>query len=444
MKKLMILTIIAISILSCTSQKKDLIINLHSENGYGVFCPGDKIIFPNNDSIQYKGIPTELKEYVVRSMPLQSAQYYWDTYKKGKIDKDRFLKIVTRFKIDTTKLANTPYDYYVAILIGTNQKGKRVIIVDSNNDEDFSEEQILEYEYPLSIKEQNKIYNTLPTILTNYEYYLDGNVIEKSIELRPIPYKGSLGIGYNTNNEIEKKYDLLVSFPQYRKGEITIDKTKFEVFASNGFTSPSYSKRETSILFSKTNDKKPSEVDGDIPYQFGDIINLNKQDYLLDNISLWGDTIKLKYIGENTHPTGIREGMFIPKFNAKKLDNSTLNFDQYPNKYILLDFWGTWCNPCIVLIPELKELNNQFRDKKFVLISVAYDRDVQKVSDFVKNEQMEWEHVFVSQTQPDKNSLVEKLKVMSFPTTILISPDGKIIARNKTIPELKEILKNAL
>lgn len=54
---------------------------------------------------------------------------------------------------------------------------------------------------------------------------------------------------------------------------------------------------------------------------------------------------------------------------------------------------------------------------------------------------MNWEHVFVNQTQPKKNCLVEKLKVTSFPTTILIAPHGKIIARNKTMSELKKILK---
>ncbi|MFA6713551.1 MAG: TlpA disulfide reductase family protein, partial [Bacteroidales bacterium] len=113
-------------------------------------------------------------------------------------------------------------------------------------------------------------------------------------------------------------------------------------------------------------------------------------------------------------------------------------------KYILIDFWGTWCNPCITLIPELKEIKAEFEDKNFTIVSVAYDRDAQKVLDFVEKEQMNWDHVFVSQTQTDKNSLVEKLKVTSFPTTILIAPDGKIIARNKSINELKEILKKTL
>ncbi|MCK9626495.1 MAG: hypothetical protein M0R23_08590, partial [Bacteroidales bacterium] len=117
MKKLVILIIVAATIFSCNSQKKDILINLHSENGYGVFMPGNKIIFPNNDSIEYKGVPNEIKEFVVRSMPLQSSQHYWELYKKGKIDKEAFLNVVSRFQIDTTNLDNISYDYQVLILI---------------------------------------------------------------------------------------------------------------------------------------------------------------------------------------------------------------------------------------------------------------------------------------------------------------------------------------
>ena len=444
MKKLLILIIVAATIFSCNSQKKDILINLHSENGYGVFMPGNKIIFPNNDSIEYKGVPNEIKEFVVRSMPLQSSQYYWKLYKKGKIDKEAFLNIVSRFQIDTTNLDNISYDYQVLILIGTNQKEKRVIIIDSDNDEDFSNEKILEYEFPLSIEEQKKIHDILPTVLTSYEYYYKGNVLNKSIELMPSPYKGTLGVRYNTNNETEKKYDLFISVPNHRKGKIIIDNTKYEVFAANRFTSPTYSTDNTSIFIYSIDEKTPSESDGDIPYKIGDVINLKEKDYKLDTISIWGDTIKLKYLGKNSHPTGITEGKFIPAFVAKKLDNSVFSLAQYPDKYILIDFWGTWCNPCITLIPELKEIKAEFEDKNFTIVSVAYDRDAQKVLDFVEKEQMNWDHVFVSQTQTDKNSLVEKLKVTSFPTTILIAPDGKIIARNKSINELKEILKKTL
>ena len=57
---------------------------------------------------------------------------------------------------------------------------------------------------------------------------------------------------------------------------------------------------------------------------------------------------------------------------------------------------------------------------------------------------MNWEHIFINRKNNTQNSLVEILKVRSFPTTILISPDGKIIARNKPINELNKILKSHL
>jgi len=60
--------------------------------------------------------------------------------------------------------------------------------------------------------------------------------------------------------------------------------------------------------------------------------------------------------------------------------------------------------------------------------------------DFVVKENMNWEHLFVSSKQNDKNSLINKLKINKYPTTILISPDGKIIGRDLEIDNLRELL----
>ena len=85
-----------------------------------------------------------------------------------------------------------------------------------------------------------------------------------------------------------------------------------------------------------------------------------------------------------------------------------------------------------------------FSSKSFILVSVAYDRDRRAVIDFVNKESMDWVHVFVDQNVEDGNSLVSKLKVHSFPTSILIDPDHKIIARDKKVDELRKILNKAL
>ena len=435
--------LILLFLIGCNNSKTDFVVDLNNQEGYGIFMPGRVILWPSQDTLNYRNVPKDIDEYVVRSLSLQTDQSFWNKYLAKKIEKEQFEKIVNYYNIDTTKLSDENIDCEVLILIGT-KKSKRLIIVDSDNDEDFGDEKIFEYEYPLSNEKQKEIEDSLPVVLTHYEYFENNQLFTKEIKIKPSPYKGSLGLSLNTDNQIEKKYFLFASFPEFKKGNISLNGQDLEIFVSNGFSRVNYFKDRVSLFISSISDSLPSELEGDIPYQIGDVFNVKGHDYLIDSISNWGDKLFLKYIGQNTKPIGITEGFYMPKFEAKHFDNFIFELNQYPNKYILLDFWGTWCNPCIALIPELKELNREFEDKKFTLVSVAYDREPQKVLDFIEKEQMNWKHVFVSQTQPDKNSLVEKLKVTSFPTTILISPDGKIIARNKTIDELKEILKNAL
>ena len=437
--KIFKVTLILLLLLSCKEQSENITIKLESKNGYGVFKPGRRIIFPSKDVIEYKGVPKDIKEYVVRSIPIQRGQYVWNKYKSGGVDKNYFLKAVSYYKLDSTKMTTDFVDTEVLLLIGTNEKNKRVIIIDSNNDEDFNGEEILLYEYPISKEEQKKVSNSLPSIETSFEFFLNNEIITKRISLKPSPYKKSLRVKFRTDNEIEKKYFLFISIPEYRKGKFRINKEEYNLFVSNRFTKPSFSNQDTKIFINKLN-QSSSELDGDIPYQIGDIFNSNGHDYQIESISIFGDTLKLKYIGDNAYPVGITEGFYLPKFKDKKLDNSIFTLEDYPNKYVLIDFWGTWCNPCIKLIPKLKELNNEFKDKDFVLVSIAYDKNIEKVQEFINKEEMNWVHVFADRNQFDKNSLVNKLRISKYPTTILISPSGKIISRGNDLDKLKKII----
>ena len=427
----------------CNSQKNELTINLQHVKGYGPFRNGRVITFPSRDSIHYKGVPKDLDEYVVRSIIMQSRQHFWNLYKSGKMTKERFNQLATYYSLDSTKLTSDFVDSEIIMLTGTRHDRKRLIIIDSNNDEDFSGDRILEFEFPVSKEKEEELEKSTPVISADFEYYREGKITAMKANLQPSPYRGSLGVTYNTDNEVEKKYDLFISYPEHRYGQVKINHSKYDIYVSNGFSSMQYSKQRASIYVCKSGEK-PSEIKGDLPYQIGDIFNTGKQDYSIDNISVWGDTLSIKYIGENTHPEGFIEGLRVPKFISQKLDHSEFSLKDYPGKFILLDFWGTWCNPCIKSIPDIKELHKDFRDKNLVLVSVAFDTDVEKVTQFVKDQQMDWEHVFVDQKTQDKANIVEKLRVTAFPTTILISPDGLILARNKPLTELRVILKEKL
>jgi thiol-disulfide isomerase/thioredoxin len=434
---------IFVFLIGCNNSKTDFVVKLTNQEGYGIFTPGNVILWPGQDTLNYRNVPKDIDEYVVRSLPLQPCQYFWNKFLAKKIGKDQFAEISNYYNIDTSKLSDSFVDCEVLFLIGT--KGdKRIIIVDADNDEDFGDEQILEYEYPVSNEKQKEIENTLPTVSIKYDYFENNQVITKKINIKPSPYKRSLGLTFNTNNQTERKYFLFTSFPEYKKGIIVINGLDNEIFVSNRFSSVNYPNDKVSIFITPKSDSLPSELKGDIPYKIGDLFNVKGHDYLFDSISNWGDELYIKYLGVNTKPVGIIEGCFMPKFEAKHLDNSIFELKQHPNKYILLDFWGTWCIPCIKFIPELKKINSEFSHDKFILVSVAYDNDPKNVADFISKENMNWEHIFVSQNQENKNSLVEKLKISSYPTTILIDPAGKIIARNLDIEKLRELLNEKI
>jgi len=386
---------------SCGSTETDFVVGLNPQEGYGPFSVGQVIIWPSRDSLIYTNVPKDIDEYVVRNFTLHTERN-------------------------------------VLMLIGT--KGdKRIIMVDTNNDKDFGNEQILEYEYPLSKEKQKEIENSLPTISTQLEYPENGQTLTKNIKIRPTPYEGSLNLTFNTNSEVEKKYYLFVSIPEHQQGEMRVNGDYFNVFVSNSFTRSVYLKDRVSIFIAPKS-HTIDEIKDNIPYKIGDIFNVKNNDYLIDSISTWGDKLFIKYMGKNERPEGISEGYYLPKFNAKYVDNTVFDLAKYSDKYILLDFWGTWCVPCIKLIPELKALNSEFSDKNFALIGVAYDANPEKVMEFVVKENMNWSHLFVSTSQNDENSVISKLRVTKYPTTILISPDGKIIGRDLAIDDLRELL----
>ena len=395
--------ICGIVFINCNSREKNLTVSLISQEGFGPFTLGQLIIAPGRDSLIYVNVPEDIDEYVVRNCIIEPGQN-------------------------------------VLFLIGT-RGDKRVIMVDSNNDKDFGNEKILEYNYPLSIEEQKEIQNSLPTISTQFEFLENGKIFTKNAKIKPTPYLGSLRLSFNTDNEIEKKYYLFVSIPEHKKGEINVNGVDFTVFVSNKFTRMDYLKEErVSIFITPEPDALLSELEGNIPYIIGDVFNVKGHDYLIDSISKWGDKLFINYIGKNERPEGISEGYYLPKFEAKYLDNTVFDIAKYSGKYVLLDFWGTWCAPCIKLIPELKKLNDDFSDKNFALISVAYDDDPGKITDFIIKEDMNWPHLFVNKNQNDANSVTGKLKVTKYPTTILISPDGKIAGRDLALDKLRELL----
>jgi len=116
---------------------------------------------------------------------------------------------------------------------------------------------------------------------------------------------------------------------------------------------------------------------------------------------------------------------------ADYIDNTQFSLKAQKGKYVLIDFWGSWCVPCIKLIPSLVEEHNKYKNKDIVFVSVCrdYNGNMDKCRKIAKESGMNWVNLWDSQDKTDQNDITALYNVGVYPTAILIGPDGKILER---------------
>src|SRR5689334_11535531 len=119
-----------------------------------------------------------------------------------------------------------------------------------------------------------------------------------------------------------------------------------------------------------------------------------------------------------------KERKQAPEFTLKDADGKTVRLSDYKGKVVLLDFWATWCGPCKIEIPWLKEFQRKFRDRGFEIIGVSMDDEGwQVVKPFVAELGINYRVVIGDDAIAQLYGGVEAL-----PTTFVIDREGKIAA----------------
>lgn len=111
---------------------------------------------------------------------------------------------------------------------------------------------------------------------------------------------------------------------------------------------------------------------------------------------------------------------FAPDFSVTTRDGEYLSLDELKGKVVLLDFWATWCPPCVAATPGLVRLHNKYKDRPFALIGVSLDRDQRAWADYIDEHQMAWPQYL------DKGQVARAFAVQPIPTYILIDHEGVI------------------
>jgi peroxiredoxin len=136
------------------------------------------------------------------------------------------------------------------------------------------------------------------------------------------------------------------------------------------------------------------------------------------------------------------EGAKFPDFDEKDVAGKPLSIANYKGKVVLLDFWATWCVPCVGELPNVIKAYEKHHDKGFEIIGISLDKNEEGLKNFTKDRNMTWQQYFDGKGW--SNKLAQKYGVQSIPATFLLDGEGKIIGRDLRGEALEEAVTKAL
>ena len=150
---------------------------------------------------------------------------------------------------------------------------------------------------------------------------------------------------------------------------------------------------------------------------------------------------KLKEVAEALKTTGI--GGKAPNFTLPTPNNTSITLSSFKGKYVLVDFWASWCSPCRQENPNVVKAFNQFKNKNFTILGVSLDEDKAAWQQAIMKDNLTWQHV--SDLKGWNSDVAALYGVKGIPANFLLDTEGKIIAKDlrgeDLVNKLLDVLK---
>ena len=134
------------------------------------------------------------------------------------------------------------------------------------------------------------------------------------------------------------------------------------------------------------------------------------------------------------------------EISGTTFDGHPFNIADWKGKVVLVDFWATWCGPCVQEMPNVLAHYKAYHEKGFEVIGISLDESADDLKEFIKEREVPWPNLFEknSETQGFNHPLAKKYGISGIPSCILVDQEGKVVSLTARGPKLGALLAKLL
>lgn len=356
------------------------------------------------------------------------VRYFYGDQIRGLLQKiePTFIDTVVYYQV-TSK---APDNSLIVVAGKENEDDPWSIFIDQDNDNIISENEYAFTESDTNITWEGQIL---------YDKLVGEKVISDTTQAQ-IELSKDLPAAYSSSNRKDAP-DMTYAFPtQQKKATVSTNDGRTKVYILNFFE---YLFTENlQVYIDRDNDdtlQMGSGTNEDLTIHANDMrrsktyysyphFKVGNQMYEIADIDPHGNWIRFRPSFEEPHEqlSAIEVGASLPDWESATLDGNPIGKENLKGKYVLLDFWGSWCGPCIEELPYLKQAYKSFKGPNFEIVGLAYD-SIKSTEEAIAQYDITWPQVM------DDGEFSSLFRIQGYPFQILVDPRGVIVETGRSL-----------